>query len=712
MREGTTNEVSGLKCDDQIGADDRRLIELSFITINTRPRDDNYEARDHDDGTPGDVTSGKFVPTNSLDDTVLHPLDPLTPKEVQAMKEIIGDAGYTGPDIRFSYVMLREPDHATLGAWKSGDAVPREIGVLVLDKAGNVAHEMAVDIPAHKVIHQRQLDPATDGWGPILDEDYVAAETITKADPEYVAALAKRGITDLSIVRSVPLSAGMFSYDGEVGRRMIRVLSFLAVENTYSMFAHPIDGVVAHVDLTNRRVHRIIDTGYDHIPMESGDYLDQKLSGPLRTDMKPLRITQPEGASFTVKNHVLNWQNWEVRIGFNGREGLTLHDISFSDRGTKRPILNRAAISEMVVPYGEPQPTHEWQNYFDAGEYQFGRLANSLVLGCDCLGKIQYLDATVADDFGNPVLIKNAICIHEEDFGTLWKHTDVLSTPIAGTVRRQRRLVISFFVTVGNYDYGFYWYFYLDGKIELEAKATGIVFSSGRPEGEYDFATEMAPRLGAPCHQHLFSARLDVAIDGNKCHVDELEVKRLPISPENPMGNAFKRVSTRLEHESDAQREADNKLGRAWMVSSSEKTNRIGNPTAYVLYPEGAPLLLAADESSIAKRAAYATKHLWVTQYSRDEMWAAGYTPNQHPGHSGLPAYAKANRSVDGEDIVVWHTFGLTHFPRVEDWPIMPVDYAGFGFRPDGFFDRNPTLDVPEDPNGKDFSENCECPCP
>ncbi|KUF71077.1 Amine oxidase [Phytophthora nicotianae] len=648
--------------------------------------------------------------TPDLKDTVVHPLDPLTAKEVQSMKQIVGEAGYEGPNFRYSYVMLREPDHKTLGAWKTGDDIPREIGVLVLDKASNVAREVVVDIPAHMVIHNRQLTPAIDGWGPILDEDYVAAGTITMADPRYVAALAKRGITDLSTVRHLPLSAGVFGYEDEVNRRMIRVLSFLSTENTHSMFAHPVDGIVAHVDLTSERVVRLIDTGYDHIPTESGDYLDPKLSGPVRTDMKPLRITQPEGASFTVENNVLNWLNWEVRIGFNGREGLTLHDISFNDRGSKRPILNRAAISEMVVPYGEPQPTHEWQNYFDAGEYQFGRLANCLVLGCDCLGKIQYLDATVVNDFGEPVLLKNAICIHEEDFGTLWKHTDIYTNQ--GTVRRQRRLVISFFVTVGNYDYGFYWCFYLDGKIELECKATGIVFSSGRPEGDYEFATEMAPRLGAPCHQHLFSARLDVAIDGNKCHVDELEVQRLPISPANPVGNAFKRLATRLERESDAQREADNKLGRTWLIASSEKLNRLGKPTGYILYPEGAPLLLAADESSISKRAQYAKKHLWVTQYARDEMWAAGYTPNQHPGYSGLPAYAKANRPVDGEDIVVWHTFGLTHFPRVEDWPIMPVDYTGFSFRPDGFFDRNPTLNVPEDPNGKEFSENCECECP
>ncbi|KAE9328418.1 hypothetical protein PF008_g16173 [Phytophthora fragariae] len=398
--------------------------------------------------------------------------------------------------------MLREPDHATLRDFKSGDTIPREIGALLLNLDDNVAREVVVDIPARKLVHERKLEPAVDGWSPIMDEDYVAAENILKVYPNYLDALKKRGLLDISQVRCLPLSAGVYGYEDEVGCRMIRVLSFLASENTHSMFAHPIDGIDAHVDLTNRRVARLIDTGYNHVPMKSGDYLDPKVTGPMRTSLKPLHITQPEGPSFTVTNHVLNWEKWEIRVGFNGREGLTLHDISFTDNGQKRPILNRASVSEMVVPYGRPEPTHDWQNYFDVGEYQFGRLANSLVLGCDCLGKIQYLDAVVVDDFGEPALLKNVVCIHEEDYGTLWMCT--------------RRL------------------------------------------GENDFVTEMALRLGAPCHQHLFSARLDVAIDGNKCYVDELEVEQLPISPDNPVGNAFRRMTTRLERESDAQRLADN----------------------------------------------------------------------------------------------------------------------------------------------------------
>ncbi|KAE9022423.1 Histamine oxidase [Phytophthora rubi] len=475
-------------------------------------------------------------PAAVLNEVVFHPLDPVTAKEVQTLKQVVGKAGYGGPNYRYSYVMLREP---ALRNFTSGDTIPREIDALLLNLGDNVAREVLVDIPARKHVHERKLEPAVDGWSPIMDEDYVAAENILKAYPDYLDALKKRSLLDISQVRCLPLSAGVYGYEDEVGCRMIRVLSFLASENTHSMFAHPIDGIVAHVDLTNHRVARLIDTGYDHVPMESGEYLDPKVTGPMRTSLKPLHITQPEGPSFTINREEVDQEpHWRLH----------------------RQAPTQANASAHVLNWEKPQPTHDWQNYFDVGEYQFGRLANSLVLGCDCLGKIQYLDAVVVDDFGEPALLKNVVCIHEEDYGTLWKHSDVYTS--TGTVRRQRRLVLSFFVTVVNYDYGFYWYFYLDGRIELECKATGLVFTSGRPQGDNDFVTEMAPRLGAPCHQHLFSARLDVAIDGNNCYVDELEVEQLPISPDNPVGNAFRRMTTRLERESDAQRLADNYKGR------------------------------------------------------------------------------------------------------------------------------------------------------
>jgi primary-amine oxidase len=170
---------------------------------------------------------------------------------------------------------------------------------------------------------------------------------------------------------------------------------------------------------------------------------------------------------------------------------------------------------------------------------------------------------------------------------------------------------------------------------------------------------------------------------------------RVKVGPGNPYGNAFTRSVTRLESESQGARVAHPAAARVWRVINTERTNRLGQPVGYVLIPQGQPLLLAADEASVRRRAAFATNHLWVTRYDPDERYPAGDLVNQSPGGAGLPAYMAQDRSLDGANVVLWHTFGSTHFPRPEDWPVMPVDYCGFTLKPSGIFDRNPTLDVP-----------------
>jgi primary-amine oxidase len=649
--------------------------------------------------------------TVSTPASVTHPLSPLGAEEIDRFRELLTDRGLVTKSTRFAYVALREPDKSIVAGFTPQDRIERVVSCLLVNLVTGVTREVVADLTEASILTDRVLDPAKDGQGPTFDEDFDFADEIVKSDGAWLDAIARRGITDITKVRTVALSAGSFGYDDEIGVRVSRVLAFYSNYAADSIWAHPIDGVVAHVDLTNKKVLRVIETNITHVPGESGDYTDPAVRGRERETLKPIVISQPEGVSFSLDDNVLNWQNWQVRLGFNGREGLTLHQLGFFDGGRFRSIINRASISEMVVPYGDPTPTHDWQNYFDVGEYQFGRLANSLELGCDCVGEITYVDATAVDDFGRPRHIPKAICIHEEDYGILWKHNDMF----AGTqeTRRQRRIVISFFVTVGNYDYGFYWYLYLDGTIQLEAKATGIVFTSGHPGGDYAYASELAPGLGAGFHQHLFSARLDMAVDGDNNAVDEIDVQSVAIGPDNPRGNAFSRSVTRLSTEGQAQRVAAPEKGRVWAVSNTEKKNRMGRPTSYVLSPEGRPTLLAAEGSSIHKRAQFATKHLWVSQFRRDELWAAGPVPNQHPGGGGLPDYVESNRDIDGRDIVLWHTFGLTHFPRLEDWPVMPVDYAGFTLKPDGFFDRNPTLDVPSaissDCAHHPHHDDCEC---
>jgi primary-amine oxidase len=136
-------------------------------------------------------------------------------------------------------------------------------------------------------------------------------------------------------------------------------------------------------------------------------------------------------------------------------------------------------------------------------------------------------------------------------------------------------------------------------------------------------------------------------------------------------------------------------VNRVWQIASTEKTTELGQPTSYVLFPTETPTLLADDSSSIARRAEFATKNLFVTKYDPAERYAAGDFVNQNPGGDGVTAYIAGDEPLVGEDVVLWHTFGLTHFPRNEDWPVMPMDYAKFTLKPYNFFERNPALNVP-----------------
>jgi primary-amine oxidase len=621
-----------------------------------------------------------------------HPLARLTAAEIHSARAVLDKAGLLLPSTRFAYLGLEEPAKRDVLAFHPGDPVERRVRAFLLDTDTGRTRDVVACLTSGTVDRVTEVDTTVSGQPPVLLDDLMSVDEIVKAHPGWVAAMARRGILDLDQVRPCPLSAGDFDLPGEKGRRMLRVLSFLQHRPEDHCWAHPIDGVVAYVDLIARQVVQLIDYADLPVPAEEGNWDDPAFVGPARTDLKPIEISQPEGPSFTVDGDVVSWQNWRFRIGFDAREGLTLHQISFLDAGRERPLIYRASMSEMVVPYADPSPVRFWQNYFDAGEYLLGSMTQSLVLGCDCLGEIRYFDAVVSDSSGDPVEISNAICMHEEDFGVLWKHNDLFTG--SAQTRRQRRLVVSFFATVGNYDYGFYWYFYLDGTIQLEVKATGVVFTSSYVEGSR-YASQVAPGLGAPYHQHFFNARLDMMLDGLGNSVDEMEAVRLPVGPDNPYGNAFTRAATRLGRESEAVRDANPAAARVWKVVNPSSTNRLGQPVGYVLVPQNQALLLAADEASIRRRAAFATHHLWVTRYDPAERYPAGDLVNQNPGGQGLPAYMANDRAIDDQDIVLWHTFGTTHFPRPEDWPVMPVDYCGFTLKPFGFFDRNPTLDVP-----------------
>jgi len=322
-----------------------------------------------------------------------------------------------------------------------------------------------------------------------------------------------------------------------------------------------------------------------------------------------------------------------------------------------------------------------------------GHNTNSLKLGCDCLGEICYLDVDHLGWDGKPKTINQAICIHEEDSGIQWKTTDA-RTNIAET-KRGRRLVVSSFSTVGNYDYGWYYHFHLDGEIEVEVKLTGIMSVGGSEGADPQTAPTVAPGIAAPLHQHLFCFRFDWNLDDGPNTLCEDQVQLLP-GDENPSGNLFRVESRVLQTEVEAQRKIAPEVKRTWKILNRGKMSAYGKPVAYKVLSGAAPTLLAHDNAAVAKRAAFGKYNLWATPYTDGELFAAGEHSVMSDGSNhGLPSYTKKNRSIVDCDLVTWHTIGATHVPRPEDWPVMNVEKAQLNLLPTGFFDRNPVMNLP-----------------
>ena len=626
-----------------------------------------------------------------------HPLEPLTAAEIGAAADILRAERGLGATARFVFVELHEPPKAAVLAWSATDEpLPREAHLVLYERSERTTYEAVVSLTDRSV---KSFAAVPGVQAPIMDEEFMACEQIVQADPRWQEAMRKRGVTDFSLTMVDPWASSWTSpEDDPSARRIVRPLTWLRAAPGEHGYARPVEGLVVIVDLNAGEVVEVNDYGVVPFPPQPGNYEEPWLfdegnvpavSG-YREDLKPIEITQPEGPSFTVDGHAVHWQKWDLRIGFTPREGLVLHQIGYAGR----PIIYRASLAEMYVPYGDPAPTHRFKNVFDQGEYGVGWLANSLALGCDCVGHIQYFDGVVNNNDGEATTIPNAVCMHEEDTGIGWKHTDFRTGAVQ--VRRRRRLVISTIVTVGNYEYGYFWYLYTDGTIEYEVKLTGVISTAAIAPGEKPkYGTLVAPGLYGPNHQHFFCVRLDMTVDGTANRVVEVDSVASPAGPENPHGNAWEAVSTVLASEAGAARDTDARRARYWKVESTEQVSALGAPTAYALMPgSNVPPMYPAD-ALYAPRSGFTEHQLWVTAHDDTQRFAAGDYPNQHPGGQGLPTYGAGDRPLEGQDVVVWYTFGAHHVVRPEDWPVMPVSTVGFMLKPSGFFDGNPALDMP-----------------
>ena len=638
-----------------------------------------------------------------------HPLDPLSADEINQVAAALLAAKDVGNHWRFGSIELSEPAKDELK--RGPDGIVRKAQVVCWNTTDGQAYRAVVTLPDGQIAHWQHLP----GVHPSMTVDeWHECDDMLRRHPALISALAQRGITDMSLVLTDVWAYGAALVpERHRGRRIGWSDVWVRGSADGNPYAHHVTGLHPVVDLNRMELLELEDNiaaettsagtpASDAFPPEvMGEYRPGLIPAPplgaQQRELKPLQVSQPDGVSFTLQGRLLRWQNWELRLGFNPREGLVLHTIGFIDAGRLRPIAHRMSFAEMIVPYRDATTDHYRRTAFDIGEWGLGFMTTSLELGCDCLGEIAYLDAIVHDSHGHPQTIPNAVCIHEEDDGILWKHVDEQT---GAEVRRARRLVVSFHVTVANYEYLVYWRFYQDGNIECEVRATGIMVTSSFPAGQPPATgTVVDQRTYAPYHQHFIVARLDLDVDGEANSVYAVESRALPATDANPHGLALAVEETPLRTESDGRQDYVWDSQRSWKIASTQSVNGVGGRPAYKLIPGGSfPAMI--DESSPAFQRAEVIGHtLWVTPYAPGERWPCGEFPNLSAADFGLPAWTARDRPIEDTDVVLWHVFGLHHLTRPEDWPVMPTDRTSFWLKPWGFFDRNAALDVPPSPN-------------
>ena len=265
-------------------------------------------------------------------------------------------------------------------------------------------------------------------------------------------------------------------------------------------------------------------------------------------------LRNPKVRAFTIQDgEVESWQNWQFRFRLDPRVGPILNLVTLKDGDKRRSVLYEASLSEMYVPYQDPEETWNSHVFIDAGEYftstGSGGIIKPLQAGVDCPAYATFFSGTFFHENGSPYIRPQLACLFERATGDpAWRHWDEDTASISG--RPSRELVLRTVATVANYDYIFDWRFEQSGSIEVAVGATGVLevkavsdaradgkpspeISAKTPDGhEVQFGQLLAPNIDGVDHDHFFSYRLDLDVDGqnNSLMVDRLVPYKLPDS--------------------------------------------------------------------------------------------------------------------------------------------------------------------------------------
>ena len=613
------------------------------------------------------------------------PLDPLTSEEIATAFQVIEESRDLPATAFFPIVSLQEPPKAEVLSWSPGRPFRREAFAQVYDRAANRLFEAVVDLRTERLLSFAEVPDAQPA---VFGDEYESADAAVRRDARWRLAMTRRGLDPDDVFLDVWAPGELNLPPAGAGTRLLRALSFFAgdLPNAYD---RPIEGVLVTIDANRMQVLDVQDTGARPVNRTATD-----APGGTRQPLAPLFVTQPDGPGFTIRGSQVAWQGWRFRVGFNPREGVVLHQIGFKRAGRVRPVIYRLALDEIYVPYALPDPTWSWRAALDVGEYNLGQFLEQLQPGVDVPSNAVFLDEFTPSDLGSagdpPVIrLENGVGLYERDSGVLWDRIDAATGD--RSARLGRELVVTSTMPNGNYTYTVDYVFRLDGGIDVVAGATGTLLTRGVDSASTGnaFGTLVAPFVAAPSHQHFFNFRVDFDVDGVRNRLVQADTRTVPSSE----GNAFDTDESVVDREGfrDAAPTAD----RRWVVESTTRHGALGNHTAYELRPHVSTPPYSERSFPPLRQAAFAQHAVWATRYADGELSAVGDHPNQGVAGEGLPEYVAQQVNIDGRDLVVWYTVGMTHEPTIEQFPVMPRETVGFSLHPHGFFDRNPTTDLP-----------------
>ncbi|MBI3554690.1 MAG: primary-amine oxidase [Deltaproteobacteria bacterium] len=622
-----------------------------------------------------------------------HPFDDLSATEVAAAVKVLHDSGRFSDEVRFPVVKRQEPKKREWLAGTIQSQNQRQAFLVVFDFKTSMLSEVVVDLNRKQILSTKELPGLKP---PLLLEEYDRARVIARADARWQNAMKRRGFTNLEEVFLDMWAPGLIGRDEvKPGQRLLRGVSYK--KEGKNVYGRPIDGVIVTVDLSTKKVVSVWDQ--DSPPVAAGSKnlgLEGRQPDP---PLKRLESKMPEGASFKIEGQEISWSHWKFRYSMDPMQGLQLFHVRFADSEKERSIIYKIALADMLVPYGDGDKTWSFRSAFDVGEYGLGKTLHPLTGGQDVPSYATLLDTVIADDLGHEALVIKGLAVYERDGGILWKHRNSENGDV--DMRRNRQLVIGYLTTIGNYDYGVNYIFSLDGSIRVDVQLTGMLLAKGTAVERNVCADGCLPLVEknvlAPPHQHFFNFRIDFDIDGaDGNRAAETNVHAIPRGPKNPDGNAFELVNTVLLSEKKAVRDLDFKSARKWKVFNTNSRNALNHPRGYALFPEESAFPYLAPANQMRQRARFIEHQAWFTVYKDDEMNAAHQYPTTAPAGGGLPQYVANDESLAGADVVMWYTFGVTHVPHPEEWPIMNTHHTGFVLVPMNFFSENPGMSVPE----------------